>query len=172
VSHYKKDDSLVATESTGRASVDADGKPVAVITSRQLAAGDARPRHSNSLTHGATLKTGLRNDEADASAVETRSAILNALPAHIALLDKSGTVVALNNAWKRLALSPAFRVIGFARDAIISTFAGPPAASAKTQHETRPTVSRRCCKEGSRTLNSNNRLWNRETVRRVELGLF
>src|SRR5436305_10260775 len=43
-------------------------------------------------------------DAAPASPPGMKSAILNALPAHIAHLDRDGTITALNEAWKRLRL--------------------------------------------------------------------
>jgi PAS domain S-box-containing protein len=43
------------------------------------------------------------SDEAQRGLAETQTRILNALPAHIALLDSAGTILSVNESWKRFA---------------------------------------------------------------------
>ena len=43
-----------------------------------------------------------------------RAAILNALPAHIALLDDRGIIVAVNEAWRRFTVTNALASASFA----------------------------------------------------------
>jgi PAS domain S-box-containing protein len=45
---------------------------------------------------------------------QTQSAILNALPAHVALLDRDGTIIAVNETWKRFDVGDAFHGARFA----------------------------------------------------------
>ncbi|OAI05407.1 diguanylate cyclase [Methylomonas methanica] len=50
----------------------------------------------------------LRRSESD-----RQTAILNALPAHIALLDSQGRIISVNQAWRQFATENAFPYIGF-----------------------------------------------------------
>ncbi|HET6469217.1 MAG TPA: PAS domain-containing protein, partial [Geminicoccaceae bacterium] len=50
-----------------------------------------------------------RADEAIARAAAMRRAILDAVPAHIAVLDRAGNIVATNAAWDRFALENGYR---------------------------------------------------------------
>ncbi len=86
--HRAKDGSLLAVEVTSNP-MDFDGKKAAVVlamdvTSR-LAAEDVL-RHSEILQR---------------KAAESRAAILNALPADIALLDAHGFILAVNDSWQQ-----------------------------------------------------------------------
>ena len=54
------------------------------------------------------------SEEAQRRAASVQAAILNALPAHVALLDPAGAIVAVNEAWRRVATSNALLGTQFA----------------------------------------------------------
>jgi len=49
------------------------------------------------------------SQEAQRQAEETQAAILNALPAHVALIDPDGVILAVNDAWRRVATANALQ---------------------------------------------------------------
>ena len=56
----------------------------------------------------------LASEAAQRQAASVQAAILNALPAHVALLDPAGAIVAVNEAWRRVATSNALLGTQFA----------------------------------------------------------
>ena len=66
------------------------------------------------ITERKHAEESLRASEAAARhAAETRTATLNALPAHIALIDAEGKILAVNESWKRFALANSLRAQDF-----------------------------------------------------------
>src|SRR4029077_2225473 len=49
------------------------------------------------------------SQEAQRRAAETQAAILNALPAHVALIDAAGVILAVNDAWRCAATANALQ---------------------------------------------------------------
>ena len=52
---------------------------------------------------------GEASEGARRQAAETQAAILNALPAHVALIDPDGVIVAVNESWRCLATANALQ---------------------------------------------------------------
>ncbi len=63
---------------------------------------------------GATFLLRHAQDHLRLSEAAKQKAILNALPAHIALLDIQGRIMAVNEAWRRFATANGYSGIGFA----------------------------------------------------------
>jgi hypothetical protein len=65
-------------------------------------------RHARALVQAQTRLShdGLQ----DRQAIDSQSALLNALPAHVALLDAAGFIVSVNDAWTRFATSNGFEM--------------------------------------------------------------
>ena len=65
-------------------------------------------------------------------AAETQAAILNALPAHIALFDPDGVILVVNESWRYFATANVLRIPDFGLGAILSrSVDGPPASVPK-----------------------------------------
>ncbi len=56
-----------------------------------------------------SVRTLRANEEVQRRAVETQAAILNALPAHVALLDPDGAILAVNESWRNPATASALQ---------------------------------------------------------------
>jgi diguanylate cyclase (GGDEF)-like protein/PAS domain S-box-containing protein len=93
--YVRKDGSVVPVESRRRALHTEDGW-IIVCTARDITERRISERRLNELAQ-------LRHTEAARQAV-----ILNALPAHVALLDSKGVIVSVNEAWRQFARDNAF----------------------------------------------------------------
>lgn len=62
--------------------------------------------------NGQTFLLGKAQEELRHSQTAKQAAILNALPAHIALLDRQGLIISVNDAWRRFAQANVFHAPG------------------------------------------------------------
>ena len=94
VQHRAKDGSVLAVEITSNP-MDFDGSKAAVVLAMDV-------------TSRLAAETVLRNSETlQREAAESQAAILNALPADIALLDAHGFILAVNDSWQQLTSATA-----------------------------------------------------------------
>lgn len=89
---------------------------------------------------GRTLLMRGTREQLQQSEAARQAAVLNALPAHIALLDPDGTIVAVNNSWRAFATATSMRggpgqVVGVNYLAICDTATGPTSQDARVAAE-------------------------------------
>ena len=84
----------------------AEDRPLAVLLlfTHAMAAGDERPIEMVAARLGELLQRRHAEDARRASEALNR-AVLSSLGAHIAVLDRNGVVIAVNDAWRRFALA-------------------------------------------------------------------
>jgi len=88
--HRARDGSVLSVEITSNL-MDFDGKKAEIVMAVDV-------------TQRLAAEAALRNSEIlQRQAAESQAAILNALPAHIALLDADGVILAVNESWRRFA---------------------------------------------------------------------
>ncbi len=92
VRHWAKDGRVLAAEITSNP-MDLDGRQVEIVLATDI-------------TTRLAAEAALRNSEIlKRQALESQAAILNALPAHVALLDPGGVILAVNESWRRFAFA-------------------------------------------------------------------
>jgi len=87
-----------------------DGSQIVALVGAEALAGSADGLHLVMLHNISERK---KADTALHALAETQTAILNALPAHIALLDPQGVIVAVNDSWRRFGSANALQSTDF-----------------------------------------------------------
>jgi PAS domain S-box-containing protein len=126
-------------------SLDAAGSPQEFTTRHRTRSGEIRDvlaRVARVLLDGCALAyvawIDITEQRAQARALhqlmQCQTAILEALPAHVALLDAQGVIVTVNAAWRALRLPAASRIAGRVPARTTSPPAGPPPRPATRPH--------------------------------------
>ena len=95
-----------------------------------------------------------RSEAAQRSLASVQSSILNALPAHIALIDHEGVIISVNDGWRSFAGTTASRVQAADRGKTIWRFATGPMETTPKKRSRPPPGFVRCSAARSRNSRS------------------